>query len=103
MARKVREQLALPSPQQTGFGFVVWGSTLVRQIAIIVREFGYRLNLAVTRDGQEPMRAPLPLAEYTTATLPPADEWEGSVIYVSDGSSGEKFRGSDGTSWLNLG
>lgn len=73
---------------------------------ILLAEFfdhGFRLNRVLPKDGTEAMTAPLVLAEYTVATLPTASDWEGGVIYVSDGAAGQKFRGSDGTSWVNLG
>lgn len=46
---------------------------------------------------------PFELPEFTVATLPDATKWDGSIIYVSDGAAGQKFRGSDGTTWVNLG
>lgn len=62
-----------------------------------------RWNESFPRDGSERFEAPLPLKTYTTGTVPTASEYAGSLIYVSDGSAGQKFRGSDGTSWVNLG
>lgn len=41
--------------------------------------------------------------QYTTTTLPDATKMEGRIIYVQDGGAGAKFRGSDGTNWVNLG
>ncbi len=69
-----------------------------------------RVNGVLPKDGTEPMVAQLDFASfpvkpptYLTSTLPTAADWEGGLIYVSNGSSGEKFRGSDGSSWVNLG
>lgn len=38
----------------------------------------------------------------TAATLP-ASPAVGLVVFVSDGSAGQKFRGWDGSAWVNLG
>ena len=43
------------------------------------------------------------LRSYTAATLPTASVYPGAIVYVSDGTSGNKFRGSDGSAWINLG
>lgn len=40
---------------------------------------------------------------YLAADIPPAADHEGEAIYVSDGAAGSKFRGSDGSSWVDLG
>lgn len=46
----------------------------------------------------------LTTATYTEATKPTAaSAGAGSIIYVSDGSAGNKFQGSDGSAWLGLG
>lgn len=39
----------------------------------------------------------------TPDTKPVAADFEGTIIYVSDGGAGAKFRGSDGSAWVNLG
>jgi len=80
-----------------------WTSTIIRALQTTFRTYGYRLNRSVTTDGATTMQAPLGLGPYTAATLPDATLHEGAVIYVSDGSAGAKFRGSDGTTWVNLG
>lgn len=46
---------------------------------------------------------PIKLPIYTTLTLPAAVDYEGHILYVSDGASGSRFLGSDGTSWVSLG
>ena len=43
------------------------------------------------------------LPSYTLATLPDATKLAGGIIYVSDGTSGSNFKGSNGTAWVNLG
>lgn len=40
---------------------------------------------------------------YTTATMPAAADNPGKIIFVSDGGSGQEFKGSNGTSWVDLG
>lgn len=76
---------------------------LLRSLIFLFNEYGYRINRVLPTDGTEPMIGPLELMTYTVATLPTAADYEGSVIYVSDGGAGTKFRGSDGTSWVSLG
>lgn len=80
-----------------------WAAFFGRQIVEALQEHGTRLNLAITDDGETPMKAALILATFTVATLPTAADFEGGIIYVSDGAAGEKFRGSDGAAWVNLG
>ena len=41
------------------------------------------------------------LGSYTTATRP--THAAGKMIYVTDGSAGSKYQGSDGSTWLSLG
>ncbi len=65
-----------------------------------------RVNGVYPKDGTEAMEAPVKLRAVLDADLTtdfPAADWSGSVIYVSDGSGGTRFRGSNGTSWVNLG
>ena len=76
---------------------------LLRTLITLFGEYGYRINRVLPTDGSEPMTMPLVLREYTVATRPTASDWEGGVIYVSDGGAGAVFQGSDGSSWVNLG
>ncbi len=78
-------------------------SVLLRTLVFLLGEYGYRLNRVLPMDGTEAMTGPLELMTYTVATLPAVADFEGTVIYVSDGGAGTKFRGSDGSSWLSLG
>lgn len=71
------------------------------QLEILLREHGYRLNRVLPKDGTEAMEAPLPLESYTLATRPPAADWPGSIIFVSDALDGMELQWSDGTAWLN--
>jgi hypothetical protein len=47
--------------------------------------------------------SPLRLKAYTIATLPPPGDYTGCIVYVSDGSGVNNFRGSNGTIWVTLG
>ena len=76
---------------------------LLQSLTDIMSRSAVRVNATLPKDGTEAMTAPLVLVTYTVATLPTASSWPGGVIYVSDGAAGAKFRGSDGTSWVNLG
>lgn len=38
---------------------------------------------------------------YAVADLPPAEAWEGALLYVTDGAEGDPIMAfSDGTNWL---
>lgn len=103
--------MARPAPERVNFPIVPrdqqalrgWASSLVARLADLITELGTRANASISDDGDKRMAAPLPLQSVKAADLPPAADWEGSIIYVSDGASGAKFRGSDGSSWVNLG
>lgn len=100
----VNERPQIPTgDRRTIRSITLWSDTLIRQLVAIFQNYGYRLNKVLPKDGTEAMTAPLPLKEYLAADLPAASEHEGAVVYVSDGASGAKFRGSDGSSWVNLG
>lgn len=80
-----------------------FADTLILVLTQIFAENGFRINRLYPKDGSEPATNPLLPREYTTATRPTASDWEGGMIYVSDGAAGSKFQGSDGTSWVSLG
>ena len=40
---------------------------------------------------------------FTVATLPPAAEHTGEIVYVSDAAAGSKLQYSDGASWVVAG
>lgn len=102
--RPVRERPLFPHiVPETPLGLLRFSSDLVRQLVDILSEYAFRLNRVLPKDGTEAMAAPLVLRSYTVATRPNAADWEGGVIYVSDGGSGAKFQGSDGSAWVNLG
>lgn len=104
MARPVSERPLVPQAiPATLQGVLVWTNALLKQLLSIFAEYGFRLNLVFPKDGSEIMTGPIQLREYTTATKPTAADWEGAVIYVSDGGAGAVFQGSNGSSWVNLG
>jgi hypothetical protein len=104
VARPVSERPLVPQAIPATFnGVLLWSSDLLKQLLQIFAEYGFRLNLVLPKDGSEIMTGPIQLKEYTTATKPTASDWEGAVIYVSDGGAGAVFQGSNGTSWVNLG
>lgn len=104
MPETLSQSPSLPRvPQTRDVGVVSWARSLTAKLVNVLAPMARRLNGSIHQDGGIAMAAPLALGPYTTATLPDATEHEGAVIYVSDGASGEKFRGSDGTSWVNLG
>ncbi len=100
----VIESPRLPSPTTSlPEDLAQFAESLVVTLIGILQERGFRLNRVLPRDGTEPMDAPLTLETYTTATRPAAASYAGAIIYVSDAASGNKFQGSDGTSWVSLG
>lgn len=104
MAEPVNERPIFPSViKADAIGIGNWAVSMIRQLTTVFQQYGYRLNRSITIDGAQAMDNPLVLATFTTTTLPAAADWEGGIIYVSDGAAGAKFRGSDGTSWVNLG
>ncbi len=106
MPQPVPEQVEIPSPAgdaRTSLLGFQWAITIAQSLKPVFYSLGQRLNGSLHKDGEVVMEAPFGLKSYTTATLPDATEFEGHTIYVSDGAAGQKFRGSDGTSWVNLG
>lgn len=71
------------------------------------RQIAERANVGLPHDATFPMTAPLPLKEYTVATLPTASiyresgEWCG-LIAVSDETGGYTLAFSDGTNWRRV-
>ena len=100
--RRVPRTLIVPTALENGphKGFL---AALVRGLVEAITVHASRLNLVLPTDGTEAMTAPLELMTYTVATEPAAADYEGTVIYVSDGGTGAVFRGSDGAAWVNLG
>ncbi len=104
MPQPVQEQVEVPSPSGTnGMLNFQWAISIAMSLKPVFYAIGQRLNGSIHKDGEVDMAAPFGLAEYTVATLPDPTEFEKKIIYVSDGAAGAKFRGSDGTSWVNLG
>lgn len=58
-----------------------------------------RLRDMLPKDGEERMEAPLPLMIFTTAGLPAAADWEGSVVFDT---TTNRLAYSDGSSWLQV-
>ena len=102
-ARNVTERPIFPHSRPETFQAVMsWSAALIRQLTALYQEYGYRVNRTLLVDGTEPMQQPLPLAGFTEATLPPAADWPGSLIIVSDGAPGDRLRYSDGTAWITV-
>lgn len=104
MVNPIPERPALPRPPRGSPPPITqFLSDLIRTLTFTLTTTNTRLNQMLPKDGTERMLAALPLLTVTVATLPTAADHEGGIIYVSDGAGGAKFRGSDGTSWVNLG
>ncbi|BAQ16907.1 hypothetical protein [Methyloceanibacter caenitepidi] len=71
------------------------------------RQLAQRANASFPKDGSEGMRAPLRLFPVTVADLSTdvyaPSLWAESLVFVSDGSAGQKLRYSDGNTWIILG
>lgn len=65
-------------------------------------QIAFRLNLAITSDGETPLAAPIVLKSYTVAGVPDAANWQGAIIYVSDEAGGKTIAFSDGTDWRRV-
>jgi len=83
---------------------------LITSLTFYLSNMANRVNEVLPKDGTEAMDAqldfgtfPVKPPTYTVATLPTASSWTGGIIYVSDGTSGQNFRGSHGGAWVNLG
>jgi hypothetical protein len=107
MVNTVPERPTFTSPPRGADpSLAIFGSDLIRTLTGLFTSVNMRVNRTLPKDGTEPMTAPLELMTYTDTpdTKPAAAAANaGSIIYVSDGGAGAKFRGSDGTSWVNLG
>ncbi len=104
MARKVPERPIFPSSVPSSpVRLAETVRAILGQLTTMLAETNFRLNRSLPTDGDEAMENPLPLQILTVATLPPAANWTGALVFVSDGAAGAKFRGSDGTTWLSLG
>ncbi len=104
MVQPVGERPGFPSPPRgLPLGVTGWAGDMVKVLTGIITETNSRLNKMLPKDGTEVMTAALPLQEVLVADLPAASANEGRILYVSDGGSGAVFRGSNGSSWVNLG
>jgi hypothetical protein len=102
--QQVEEQPQVPVPGSADPGALLrWATSLMQVATRYFQAVSFRLNRTLPKDGSEPMTSPLPLATYTTGTLPAAADYPWTLIAVTDGSAGQKFRASDGSSWVNLG
>jgi len=81
----------------------LWARSLATSIIEAIQQHGFRINQSIHQDGGIVMANPLVLQPLLVADLPAAADWEGGIVYVSDGGAGAVFRGSDGTNWVNLG
>ena len=102
--RLVTEQPFLPDPLGLTGPAGVWARRMKAALTLYLSDVTYRLNRTLLQDGTEQMTGALKLKVFTEATKPSASAGgAGAVIFVSDGTSGRKFQGSDGSTWLGLG
>ncbi len=64
------------------------------------RRLAERANACLPLNGSQRMRGPLMLAQYTVDGAPPASDYEGGEIYVTDEIGGPTRAWSNGTNWL---
>jgi hypothetical protein len=92
----VRDDLQVPDPPTAERGVLGWLQSFVTTLKQSFRLHSH-LFPAVLSGELKPQT-------YTVATLPAASAANASsIVYVSDGAAGTKFRGSDGAAWVNLG
>lgn len=104
MARRIPERVSLPRPPRVTLeGLHGWAVDIIRVLVAVLSETNTRANQGLPKDGTEPMTAPLELETFTLASRPAASDNTAKIIFVSDGTAGNKFQGSDGASWLGLG
>jgi hypothetical protein len=81
-------------------GSLGWGPGNAGVDVVLYRTtWGARAGLAFGGGGIGFLR----LGNFTLATRPPTGGIAGALIYVSDAPAGQKFQGSDGATWVNLG
>lgn len=66
------------------------------------RVIAERANIGLPTDGSKAMEYPIPLKSYTVAGVPPAANWEASLVYVSNETGGKTLAFSDGTNWRRV-
>ena len=72
-------------------------------LTLYLSDVTFRLNRTLLQDGTEQMTGALKLKVFTEATKPTASAaGAGAVIFVSDGTDGTLFQGSNGTDWVAL-
>ena len=102
--RLVLEKPQLPEPHGVRGPTGAWAQRLQTTLALYLTNVAFRLNRCLLRDGTVRFTGPTLLKVYTTSTRPAAASAnEGAIIFVSDGSAGNKFQGSTGSTWLGLG
>lgn len=91
-----RDDLQLPQAPLQEKGVLRWLSDFVAALKSSFRLHAHLFPAVISGE--------LKPQTYTVATLPAASATNASSIaFVSDGGAGTKFRGSDGTAWVNLG
>lgn len=96
MAEKLPNTILLPQPSPNLKDSL---QALLRALFDAFTRILLRLNDSLQKDGNERMTAPLPLAQYATASLPAAADWAGSIVYDSTTNTVKK---SNGTAWSNV-
>lgn len=100
--RSVTERPMMPTGQLKAGPQAGFLTTLIKQLVQTFEEYGFRLNRVMPKDSSEAWSDPTPLYSTADADKPAASEWEGHLIYVSDGAAGDKVRYSDGSSWVTV-
>lgn len=102
--RLVLEKPQLPTPHGVLGPTGAWAQRLQTALVLYLTNLAFRLNRTILRDGTVRFTGVTLLNIYTTSTRPAAASAnEGAIIFVSDGSAGNKFQGSTGSTWLGLG
>lgn len=101
--RLVTEQPFLPDPLGLTGKTGAWARQIKATLTLYLTDVTFRLNRTLLRDGSVQMTGALKLNVFTEATKPTAAAaGAGAVIFVSDGTDGTLFQGSNGTDWIAL-
>lgn len=79
-----------------------YDATLNQALYQALIKIAQRLNVALVKDGSEPMTGPLKLASFNVADAPDEATWAGSLIYVPDETGGPTVAYSNGTNWKRV-
>lgn len=102
MADKAPQYPQIPDPTDTVSpgGLAYYLSFTAKRVTEFLYRLSQRANATLPEDGSERMTGPLPLATFTTGSLPSATAYYDSLVFDAT-TNAPKY--SDGSSWLAFG